>query len=108
MKTFIIMLIVLILLVLIFFGVRNEVEKIKRKDLAIKSSIEVILYSSFWAMISHKIAHKFYKMHLFFIARLISQISRWLTGIEIHPGATMVTVYLLTTVWVLLLVKLVK
>ena len=82
------MLIVLILLVLIFFGVRNEVETVKRKDPAIKSSIEVILYSSFWAMISHKIAHKFYKMHLFFIARLISQISRWLTGIEIHPGAT--------------------
>lgn len=88
MKTFIVMLIVLIFLILIFFGVRNEVETVKRKDPAIKSSIEVILYSSFWAMISHKIAHRFYKMHLFFVARLISQISRWLTGIEIHPGAT--------------------
>lgn len=88
MKTFIIMLIIFLLIAVIFFGVRNEVETVKRKDPAIKSSIEVILYSSFWAMISHKIAHRFYKMHLFFIARLISQISRWFTGIEIHPGAT--------------------
>lgn len=88
MKTFIIMLIIFLLVAVIFFGVRNEVETVKRKDPAIKSSIEVILYSSFWAMISHKIAHRFYKMHLFFIARLISQISRWFTGIEIHPGAT--------------------
>ncbi len=88
MKTFFIMLIIFLILIGIFFGVKNEVETVKRKDPAIKSSIEVILYSSFWAMISHKIAHRFYKMHLFFIARLISQISRWFTGIEIHPGAT--------------------
>lgn len=88
MKTFFIMLVIFLILIGIFFGVRNEVETVKRKDPAIKSSIEVILYSSFWAMISHKIAHRFYKMHLFFMARLISQISRWFTGIEIHPGAT--------------------
>lgn len=88
MKTFIIMLVILLILIGIFFSVRNEVETVKRKDPAIKSSIEVILYSSFWAMISHKLAHRLYKMHLFFLARLISQLSRWLTGIEIHPGAT--------------------
>lgn len=88
MKTFFIMLVIFIMLIAIFFGVRNEVDTVRRKDPAIKSSIEVILYSSFWAMISHKIAHRLYKMHLFFIARLISQISRWFTGIEIHPGAT--------------------
>lgn len=88
MKTFIIMLVILLILIGIFFSVRNEVETVKRKDPAIKSSIEVILYSSFWAMISHKLAHRLYKIHLFFLARLISQLSRWLTGIEIHPGAT--------------------
>lgn len=88
MKTFIIMLIALVILIAIFFGVRSEVDTVKRKDPAIKSSIEVILYSSFWAMLSHKIAHRLYKVHLFFIARFISQLSRWLTGIEIHPGAT--------------------
>ncbi len=88
MKTFIVILIVLLLAAIAFFCVRKEVETVKRKDPAIKSSIEVILYSSFWAMLSHKIAHRFYKMHLYFIARLISQLSRWFTGIEIHPGAT--------------------
>lgn len=87
MKAFIIMLVIFLILIGIFFGVRKEVETVKRKDPAIKSSIEVILYSSFWAMISHKIAHRLYKVHLFFLARLISQLSRWLTGIEIHPGA---------------------
>lgn len=88
MKNFIIMLVIFLILIGIFFGVRKEVETVKRKDPAIKSSIEVILYSSFWAMIFHKLAHRLYKMHLFFLARLISQLSRWFTGIEIHPGAT--------------------
>lgn len=85
---YIIIFVVFSVLIVIFFGVRGEVETVKRKDPAIKSSIEVILYSSFWAMISHKIAHRLYKIHLYFLARLISQLSRWLTGIEIHPGAT--------------------
>lgn len=63
------------------------VDVIKEKDPAIRSSIEVILYPSFWAVINHRIAHRFYKKKHFFIARVISQISRGLTGIEIHPGA---------------------
>lgn len=65
----------------------NEIKTIKSKDAAIKSSVEVILYPSFWAILFHGLAHRLYKIKLFFIARLISQISRWLTGIEIHPGA---------------------
>lgn len=87
MNTVLIILIIIIVFAVIFFCVRKEVETVKRKDPAIKSSIEVVLYSSFWAMVSHKIAHRLYKLHLYFIARLISQISRWFTGIEIHPGA---------------------
>lgn len=46
-----------------------------------------ILYPSVQAMINHRIAHKLYKKQRFFLARLISQISRFFTGIEIHPGA---------------------
>lgn len=68
-------------------GIINEARTIIKKDPAIKSGIEVILYPSFWALISHRIAHRVYKCKLFFLARLISQISRWFTGIEIHPGA---------------------
>jgi serine O-acetyltransferase len=47
----------------------------------------LLLYQGLHALISHRTAHFFYKLHLFFIARLISQVSRHFTGIEIHPGA---------------------
>lgn len=67
--------------------IEEMIEVIKEKDPAIRSNIEVILYPSFWAVINHRIAHSFYKKKRFFIARAISQISRGLTGIEIHPGA---------------------
>lgn len=67
--------------------IEEMVDVIKEKDPAIRSNIEVILYPSFWAVINHRIAHSFYKKKHYFIARAISQISRGLTGIEIHPGA---------------------
>ena len=67
--------------------IEEMIDVIKEKDPAIRSNIEVILYPSFWAVINHRIAHSFYTRKKFFIARSISQISRGLTGIEIHPGA---------------------
>jgi len=61
---------------------------IKRRDPAAKSLIEVILlYPGYHAVILHRLAHFFYKIHAYFIARAISQLNRFLTGIEIHPGA---------------------
>ena len=58
-------------------------------DPAARSKIEVfLLYPCIHALIAYRIAHFFYKHKCFFIARLISQISRFFTGIEIHPGAT--------------------
>ena len=61
---------------------------IAERDPAAKSVIEVILlYPGFHAIFFHRIAHWFYKKKMFFIARFISQLSRFLTGIEIHPGA---------------------
>lgn len=65
----------------------EEINAIKQRDPSIKSWVEVFLYPSLYASLSHRLAHKLYKMRLFFLARLISQISRGLTGIEIHPGA---------------------
>ena len=60
----------------------------KNYDPAARSLIEVaLLYPGTKAIFFHRIAHFFYKMNLFFIARFISEISRWLTFIEIHPGA---------------------
>jgi len=75
-----------IILISLFFYA--EIKAAQAKDPAAKSFLEVLLlYQGLHAVISHRIAHFFYKIHLFFIARLISQISRHMTGIEIHPGA---------------------
>ncbi len=68
-------------------GLKTQIETVKKKDPAIKSTLEVLLYPSFWAMLFHSGAHKLYKHKHYFLARLISQISRGWTGIEIHPGA---------------------
>ncbi len=73
-------------LIAIFFY--QEIRAAQNKDPAAKSFFEVLfLYQGLQAMVSYRIAHFFYKLHLFFLARLLSQISRWMTGIEIHPGA---------------------
>ena len=73
----------------IFSWFKDEFLNIQRKDPAVKSKFEIILYPSFHAIIYHKLAHFLYRYKLFFLARLISQIARFLTGIEIHPGATL-------------------
>ena len=69
-------------------SIKDEIRVVKEKDPAIKSSAEVFLYSSFWAISFHRTAHKLYLKKHFFLARFISQFSRMVTGIEIHPGAT--------------------
>jgi len=68
---------------------REDIRSIKERDPAAKSSIQVfLLYSGLHALIYYRIAHFFYNLKLFFIARMISQFARFMTGIEIHPGAT--------------------
>lgn len=58
-------------------------------DPAAHSKIEVLLlYPHIKALIFYRLAHQFYKYKWFFVSRLISNIARFLTGIEIHPGAT--------------------
>lgn len=67
---------------------KEDVEVVFDQDPAARSYLEVILtYSGLHAIWSHRIAHWFFKHKFFFIARSISQISRFFTGIEIHPGA---------------------
>ena len=66
----------------------HDARAIADRDPAAKSIIEVmLLYPGFHAIVAHKITHFLYKKKFFFLARLISQISRFFTGIEIHPGA---------------------
>ena len=68
--------------------IKEQIKVIKERDPAIKNSAEVFLYPSFYAILFHRWGHWFYKREHFFIARLISQLARNMTGIEIHPGAT--------------------
>ena len=68
--------------------IRDEIAIVRERDPAIKSSMEVLLYPSFKAMIHYRIAHKLYLNKHYFWARWISQRSVRKTGIEIHPGAT--------------------
>ncbi len=66
----------------------SDAKNIKQKDPAAKNVLEVImLYPGFHAIVSHKICHKLYKIGLRFIPRCLSQLTRFITGIEIHPGA---------------------
>lgn len=65
----------------------NQIRLVKEKDPAIHSSLEVLLYPYFWCMLFYKISHFLYLRKFYFISRFISQFSRFLTGIEIHPGA---------------------
>ncbi len=65
-----------------------DAKNIVKKDPACRNVFEaIILYPGFHAIFFHRIAHFLYSKKLFFLARLISQIARHLTGIEIHPGA---------------------
>ena len=67
---------------------KDDVDVIFEQDPAARSYLEVVLtYSGLHAIWAHRLAHFFFKKKLFFIARVISQISRFFTGIEIHPGA---------------------
>lgn len=66
----------------------EDIKAAQKRDPAAKSFIEVLLlYQGLQALVAYRVAHFFYKIHLFFLARLLSQIARHFTGIEIHPGA---------------------
>lgn len=70
-------------------GLYRDAKNIKEQDPAAKSILEVILlYQGFHILVWHRIAHGLYKINLTFLARLFSQLGRFFTGIEIHPGAT--------------------
>lgn len=72
----------------LFKMLKEDIEVIFDQDPAARTYIEVMLtYSGLHAIWGHRLAHAFYRRKFFFLARLISQISRFFTGIEIHPGA---------------------
>ncbi|WP_423190074.1 serine O-acetyltransferase EpsC [Alkalibacterium sp. f15] len=60
----------------------------KRNDPSARSTLEIVLtYPGFWAIIYYRIAHFLHQKNLKLIARMVSTFGRWVTGVEIHPGA---------------------
>ncbi|MDI6604433.1 MAG: serine O-acetyltransferase [Thermoanaerobacteraceae bacterium] len=71
-----------------FKNIKEDIKVVFERDPAANSVLEVILcYPGLHAIIMHRIAHYLYMKKLILLSRLISQINRFFTGIEIHPGA---------------------
>jgi len=68
-------------------GLTAYLDSIKARDPAPRSRWEILLYPGVWALGLHRVAHWLYGGNLFFLARLVNHISRFLTAIDIHPGA---------------------
>lgn len=69
--------------------IAQDLQAVFERDPAATSRLEVFLtYSGFHALLAYRISHWLWKRKLPFFPRFISQLARWLTGVEIHPGAT--------------------
>ena len=65
----------------------RDFRAVRERDPALHSAPELLLYQGLHAVWMHRAAHALYRADMTFAARLVSQVSRFLTGIEIHPGA---------------------
>ena len=65
----------------------SYLDSIKARDPAPRTRWEVLLYPGVWALAYHRVAHWLFVGELYFLARLVNHWSRWLTAIDIHPGA---------------------
>lgn len=70
-----------------FGQIISYLDSIKARDPAPRSRWEVLLYPGVWSVFWHRIAHWLFEARLYFLARLVNHISRFLTGNDIHPGA---------------------
>jgi len=72
-----------------FSKIREEISVVFDRDPAARSVFEVVTtYPGFHALLMHRLAHRVWGLGFKWLGRFISYIARWLTGIEIHPGAT--------------------
>lgn len=62
-------------------------DSVKARDPAPRSRAEILLYPGVWSLVFHRVAHRLYRARLFFLARAVNHLSRFLTGNDIHPGA---------------------
>ncbi|MGE5722055.1 MAG: serine O-acetyltransferase EpsC [Sphingomonadales bacterium] len=68
-------------------GLVAYLDSVKARDPAARSRWEVLLYPGVWALALHRVAHWLFKGELYFLARMVNHFSRFLTAIDIHPGA---------------------
>ena len=72
-----------------FDRMKSEIKAIKQKDPAARSTLEIFLcYPGFYALLFHRLSHWLWNHSLKLLARMLSNLARFITGIEIHPGAT--------------------
>ncbi|MBU1042842.1 MAG: serine O-acetyltransferase [Candidatus Omnitrophica bacterium] len=84
-----VLILVVIAIIWIVITFNDEIKSTKERDPAATSTLEILLtYAGLHALILHRIAQAIYRLKVPFIPRWLSQFNRWLTGIEIHPAAT--------------------
>jgi serine O-acetyltransferase len=72
-----------------FDRMKEDIQVIFDQDPAARSAFEVVLtYAGLHAIWAHRLSNRLWKANMRTLARVVSQVARWLTGIEIHPGAT--------------------
>ncbi len=72
-----------------FTIIRQDLRAVFDRDPAARTTLEVFLtYAGFQALLAYRVAHRLWKMRFRLLGRLVSQGARWVTGVEIHPGAS--------------------
>jgi serine O-acetyltransferase len=72
-----------------FSIIRQDLQAVFDRDPAARTTLEVFLtYAGFQALLAYRVAHRLWKMRFRLLGRLVSQVARWVTGVEIHPGAS--------------------
>jgi serine O-acetyltransferase len=74
----------------LFARIREDIDSVLERDPAARSRLEVFLcYPGLWAVWIHRVSHRLWLAKLYLPARMLSQVGRFLTGVDIHPGATL-------------------
>ena len=74
---------------MMFGTIQQDLRAVFDRDPAARTTLEVFLtYAGFQALLAHRLAHRLWKMRLRLVGRLVSQVARWVTGVEIHPAAS--------------------
>jgi len=72
----------------LFDRIRDDIRSIKERDPAARTELEVLLcYPGLWAVWIHRVSHWLWRRKLRLLARILSQVARFFTGVDIHPGA---------------------